>query len=43
MSPEHVSSTSVGNVGNALEGDHVSMNNTGDNMVDVLFAARGVV
>jgi hypothetical protein len=39
----HVTSTSAGNVGNDLGGDHVSMNNTRDNIADALFASRGGV
>ena len=42
MPPEHVSSTG-GNVGNDLGGDHGSMNNTRDTIADALFAARGGV
>ncbi|XP_051203383.1 protein ALP1-like [Lolium perenne] len=43
MPPGHVSSTSGGNVGDNLGGDHVTMNNTRDNIANALFAASGGV
>ena len=41
MPPGHVISTPGGNVGNDLGGDHVSMNNTRENIANALFASRG--
>jgi hypothetical protein len=43
MPPGHDSSTSGGNAGNDMGGDHDSMNNIRDNIADALFAARGGV